>query len=158
MEFDSLEQVDINRNKTAEKVRDFLNKDFIHYLDKAGLHKADLSSPQLDPTGVSSHGGNSAEYKMVQIIDYENKCKAIITAIKNCRENVGRGVRNRTILQDVYLKELENWQVQERLGLSEAAYYAKKQAALCEFADRIEVWAVRFGTHIPDLHIYQKEQ
>lgn len=158
MEFNNLEELDINRTKTAEKVSSFLTKNFIHYLDKAGMHKTDLSSPQLDLTGISSHGGNSAESKMMLILDCENKCMAIIRAINNCRENVNRGVRNKTILNELYIQDLENWQVQDRLRLSETAYYNKKQDALCEFADRIEVWAYRYGTCIPDLHVYKKEE
>lgn len=153
-----LEDIDIDRNKTAENVRDFLDGQFQTYLNRAGLHRTDLSSTQLDPTGVTSHGGNSAERKMMKIFDYEAKCMAIYAAIDNCQENPNLRIFNRSILYDSYILLLENWQIEERLGLSSSRLREKKRAALCEFADRLPVWAFRKKTKLPDLHAYSNQE
>lgn len=152
----NLENVEIDRNLTAANVRYFLSNTFINYLAKAGLHKADLSSPKLDLSGVSAHGKNSAENQMFRIFDYENKCFAINSAINNCWENPNLNIRNKTILHDRYIEELTDWQVQQKVGLSGASYREKKRDALCEFADRIEVEACRYDTRIPNLHSYKR--
>ena len=153
-----LEDIDIDKVETAANASDFLEGAFITYLNRAGLHKTDLSGPQMDLAGAHAHSGNPAEKKMMDIFDYEAKCKAIYKAIDNCRENRNKRIYSRSILIDLYIKELEPWQVKERLGLSDSSYKVRKQSALCEFADRLPVWAYKAHTHLPELRKYSNEE
>lgn len=54
---------------------DFFKFNFKHYLIRAGYHRTDLSSPKLYPTGIMSHGGNSAENKIATIFEAQDKCQ-----------------------------------------------------------------------------------
>lgn len=153
-----LENVNIDKNKTAQNVRDFLDNEFQTYLNRSGLHRYDLSSPQIDPTGVIAHGGNSQESKMMQIFDYQAKCVAIYEAIEDCIENKNMHKWHRTILHNRYIDELEDWQIAQRLSISSSRYREIKSNALCEFADRLPVWAYRYGTQLPDLRVYNNKE
>lgn len=146
-----LTDIDIDRVITARNVRIFLDNRFPTYLARGGLHKADLSSPKLEPTGVSSHGGNSAETAMMKIFDYQAKCKAIYEAIANCSENRNLGVYNRSILFSRYVSDLTDTEVMIKLGMSSSSYGEKKVVALCEFADWLPVIAVRYDTKFKEL-------
>lgn len=146
-----LEDVDIDKNVTTKNVRRFFRVNFITYLNRAGLHSADLSSAQLDPTGISSRGKNSSEEKMMRIFDYQAKCGAIYFAIIDCMENDNLGVFNQKILKYRYIDNIPDSKVQERLGISPASYGEKKASALIEFADRLPVWGRKFDTKFPEL-------
>ncbi|MCT6889091.1 MAG: hypothetical protein M3Z87_05410, partial [Lactobacillus sp.] len=76
--------LDIDQTKTAEKVKYFFKNDFERYILRAGYHRTDLSSPQLDQTGIMSHNGNSAESKMAIIFEAQHKCQAVYHAIDQC--------------------------------------------------------------------------
>jgi len=153
-----LENIDIDKNKTAEKVRAFFDTEFQTYLNRAGMHRTDLSSPQLNPSGVTSHGGNSAESKMMQIFEYQAKCYAVYQAIDNCSENRARNRYNRSILKLRYISELEDWQVADRLQLSLSSCREKKNLALCEFADRLPYWAYQNGVRLPELRVFKNKE
>lgn len=150
-----LENIDIDSIKTANKVRDFLDNDFQTYINRGGLHRTDLSSPQLDPAGGAHSGGNSAEDKMMRIFDYRAKCAAIYKAMMDCTE--GR-YKHRTIMIDCYINELENWQVADKLGVSLRQFNNKKKAALCEFAERLPVQEFNFKTHLRNLIVYSNKE
>ena len=142
---------DIDRLVTARNVRNFLDNKFQTYLARGGLHKADLSSPKLEPTGVSSHGGNSAETAMMKIFDYQAKCAAVYMAIMNCSENRNLGVYNQSILLDRYIKDLTDREVMNKLGISSSSYGEKKVVALCEFANWLPAIAPRYDTKFKEL-------
>lgn len=151
----TFEGTDQNKAETAKKVRKFLEYDFQNYLNRAGMHRTDLSSPQLDPTSVSSHGGNSAENKMFRLYDYQAKCLAVYQTIMDCEENENKGIRSKSILKLRYLDDLSDSQVEARLHLSGSRYRYKKNRALCEFADRLHKWATINDTNLPDLSVYK---
>lgn len=109
-----LENVDFDAARTADNVREFLDNDFQTYVNRGGLHRFDLSSPQLDLAGGGHSGGNPAEDKMQHIFDYQAKTRAVQKAIMDCTE--GR-YQHKTILVDCYLKELANWQVADKIGI-----------------------------------------
>lgn len=146
-----LTDVDIDRLATARNVRIFLDNKFQTYLARGGLHRADLSSLKLEPTGVSSHGGNSAETAMMKIFDYQAKCGAIYTAIINCSENHNLGVYNRSILLNRYINDLTDRDAMNKLGISSSSYGEKKVVALCEFADWLPAIAPRYDTQFCEL-------
>lgn len=142
----------LNEKETAFQVKRFFDEQLYDYLANAGLHRADLKSPQLDQSGVSSHGGNSAEEKMMTIFDYQNKVAAVGSAIKNCTQTERHP--NREILRLTVIEELTETQQVIRLAMSDRTYSRKKKEALCEFASRVQFWAFKCNTSIPELRRY----
>ena len=143
--------IDIDQKKTAQKVRDFFKFNFEHYLIRAGYHRTDLSSPQLDPTGIMSHGGNSAENKMASIFDAQDKCQAVYHAIEQCADSPQQPFR--TILKALYLDKMKDWQVAAKVQYSDSRYNDLKKYALCQFADTIVTWKIIYDVDIPELKV-----
>ncbi len=158
--------LDIDQKATANRVRHFLDFNFEHYLNFAGLNASDLSviddshlsSPKMDASGVSAHGGiNHTEQSFNRIIEAENACKAIYRTIKNCRN--GERTPYQTILVENYLHYRPDITVQAMLGYSSSRYDVLKRRALCEFADRFDVWKFRYGVeYLEDLHVSKKSK
>ncbi|WEV40342.1 ArpU family phage packaging/lysis transcriptional regulator [Lactobacillus sp. ESL0681] len=144
--------LDIDQTKTAKKVRDFFKYTFPNYLVKAGFHRTDLSSPQLDPTGIAVHGGNSAESKMAHIFEMQDRCKAVYQAINYCSDSQKQPFR--TILKALYIDELEDWKVAAKVQYSDSRYGDLKRYALCQFADSLETQKTRYGVDIPELKVF----
>lgn len=153
-----LEDVDIDKKKTASNVRKFFAGEFLTYLSRAGLHSTDLSSANLDPTGIASRGKNSAESNIMKIFDYEAKCGAVYRCAQDCRENENLGIYNRKILIYRYFQNIPDGDVKDRLGISSTAYAEKKLSALIDFADRLPVWAYKFDTKLPELREFKNEE
>jgi ArpU family phage transcriptional regulator len=145
--------LDIDQKETANRVRIFFKYTFPNYLIKAGFHRTDLSSPQLDLTGVASHSGNGVENKMMKILDMQNRCKAIYQAIDHCSDSPSQPFR--TILKALYIDELKDWQVANKVKYSDSRYSDLKRYALCQFADSIETWKIKYDVDIPELNIYK---
>lgn len=157
---------EINQKATANAVRNFLTYDFERFQNFAGLNVADLSviddshlsSPKMDASGVSAHGGiNHTESSFNRIIEAEQACKAIYKTIKNCRN--GSRTPYQTILADSYLRNIEDYKIQNALGYSPSRYDILKRRALCEFADRFEAWKRRYNIeYMRDLHVYENKK
>ena len=143
--------IDIDQKLTAQKVRDFFKYNFEHYLIRAGYHRIDLSSPQLDPTGIMSHSGNSAEAKMATIFEAQDKCQAVYHAIDQCADSSKQPFR--TILKSLYIDELSDWQVAAKVQYSDSRYGDLKRYALCQFADTIDTWKLIYNVKIPELKV-----
>lgn len=146
--------IDIDQYQTAEKVRKFFKYNFPQYLVRAGYHRTDLSSPQLDITGVSAHGGNSAEQKMASIFEAQDKCKAIYQAIDACFDSARQPFR--TILKSLYIDELENWKIADKVQYSDSRYDDLKRYALCNFADTIDTFKLYYDVNFPELKVFKK--
>ncbi|QHJ77600.1 MAG: hypothetical protein [Bacteriophage sp.] len=143
--------LDIDQRATAENVKRFFRNDFEKYILRSGYHRTDLTSPQLDPTGIMGHGGNSAENKMAIIFDAQDKCKAVYHAIDQCFDSTQQPFR--TILKSLYIDELKDWQVAAKVQYSDSRYNELKKYALCQFADTIETWKILYGVDIPQLKV-----
>ena len=100
----------IDQRRTAGRVRNFFEHDFERYLGYAGLNPVDLSviddshlsSPRMDASGVSAHGGiNHQEDSALRIMEAEKACHAVGKAIDNCRDSARTPYR--TILREHYL-------------------------------------------------------
>lgn len=158
--------LDIDQKATANRVRHFLSFNFEHYLSFAGLNASDLSvvdnshlsSPKMDVSGVSAHGGiNHTEQSFNRIIEAEKACKAIYRTIKNCRN--GERTPYQTILSENYLHYIPDITIQAMLGYSSSRYDVLKRHALCEFADRFDGWKLRYGIeYLEDLHVPKKSK
>lgn len=160
------DNLEVDAKATANNVKNFLTFKFEHFQNYAGLNVSDLSvvddshlsSPKMDASGVSSHGGiNHTESSFNRIMEAEQACKAIYKTIKNCR-NGGRTPYQK-ILSEAYLQNMEDYKIQQELGYEDSQYYIKKRQALCEFADRFEKWKDWYSIpYFKDLHIYRKNK
>ena len=139
--------LDIDQTKTAEKVKYFFKNDFERYILRAGYHRTDLSSPQLDQTGIMSHNGNSAENKMAIIFEAQHKCQAVYHAIDQCFDSTQQP------LKGLYIDELKDWQVAAKVQYSDSRYNDLKKYALCQFADTIVTWKIIYDVDIPELKV-----
>lgn len=144
----------IDTDKTCYNVKKFFQNDFQRYLNLAGKHRTDLSSPQLDPTGVSAHGVNHQEEKLVGNFMWQTKVTAVSLAIKNCTDTPKQPYK--TILQDAYLKELPVWQITEKIGYGKTRFSQLKVKAQVEFAERLIFWKNQLEIEVPDLIVYEK--
>ena len=152
----------IDQRKTAGRVRNFFEHDFERYLGYAGLNPVDLSviddshlsSPKMDASGVSAHGGiNHQEDSTLRIIEAEKACHAVGKAIDNCRDSAR--IPYRTILREHYLRGLDDQKVMVLLGYEHSWYDSLKRRAECEFADRWDKWKHQYGVdYLRDLHVY----
>lgn len=155
----------IDQRATASRVRKFLKHDFERYLAYAGLNPTDLSviddthlsSPKMDASGVSAHGGvNHQEESNLRIMKAEKACHAVVRAIGNCRD--GSRTPYRTILRECYLKGLDDQKVMVLLGYEHSWFDQLKRRAECEFADRWDRWKLYYDVdYLRDLHVYLSE-
>lgn len=145
----------LNNIETVQKVKDFFDNDFDHYLNLAGEHRADISSPTMDITGIATHGINHQDESMAINIDAANCVLAVDHTISSC-SNSGEKPYG-TILYLFYVKNMNNYLIAERLGYQMTRYYELKNRALMEFAERMELWRKRDHSSIKSLLVYDNE-
>ena len=135
----------IDQRRTASNVQNFFRNYFDRWLSIAGLDPVNLSviddshlsSPKMDASGVSAHGGiNHQEDSTLQIMLAERACIAVVKSINHCRETPNK--RYRTIMQECYLKGLDDGAVMGLLGFEHSWFEILKRRAECDFAD---LWA-----------------
>lgn len=144
----------LNKLDTAQRVKDFFENDFDHYLNLAGAHRTDISSPTMDITGISAHGINHQDASMAINIDAANCVLAVDHTISSCSNSGERPYG--TILYYSYIKNLSNYVIAERLGYQMSRYYELKNRALVEFAERMELWRKRDNTSINTLCVFEE--
>lgn len=152
----------IDQRKTATRVRNFFKYDFERYLGYAGLDPVSLSaiddthlsSPKMDASGVSSHGGiNHQEDSILRIMEAKRACYAVVRAINRCRDSSRTPYR--TILKERYLKGLDDQKVMVLLGYEHSWFDKLKRRAECEFADRWDEGKLYYNVgYLKDLHFY----
>lgn len=142
----------LNKLETAQEVKAFFEKDFDHYLNLAGAHRTDISSPTMDITGIATHGLNSQDERMAVNIDAANCVTAVDHTISSC-SNSGEKPYG-TILYYSYIKNVSNYEIAKRLGYQMSRYYELKNQALVEFAERIELWRKRDHTSLKSLLVF----
>ena len=152
-----LKNTKIDITKTAQNVKDFFEHDFDHYLNLSGKHRSDLSSPQMDITGITAHNGvNHQDESMAVNIDADNCVLAVDHTISSCSNSGDKPYG--TILYLSYIKNISNYAIAQRLGYQTTRYYELKNRALVEFAERMELYRKRDHTSIEDLRIFEDEQ
>lgn len=142
----------LNKLETAQAVKAFFEKDFDHYLNLAGAHRTDISSPTMDITGIATHGLNSQDERMAVNIDAANCVTAVDHTISSC-SNSGEKPYG-TILYYSYIKNISNYVIAERLGYQMTRYYELKNRALVEFAERMELWRKRDHSSLKSLLVF----
>lgn len=145
----------LNKSDTAQKVKAFFENDFDHYLNLAGAHRTDISSPTMDITGIATHGVNNQDERMAINIDAANCVTAVDHTISSC-SNSGEKPYG-TILYYSYIKNYSNYVIAKRLGYQMSRYYELKNRALIEFAERMELWRKRDHTSLSSLLAYDND-
>lgn len=134
-------------------VRQFLRKDFWHYINLGGINYNQLSSPQLTFTPNTHSYTNGTEKHLIDDMSEAERstyiATTIIIAFKDCTDIEGR--RHKSILEDYYIKDLTNQAVAIRVNLTESQYKKAKRNALIEFTERFNFW--RLKRDCPELPI-----
>ncbi len=131
--------------ETARKAKQFLNHNFQHYLNLCGMHRNQLSSPQLSPAPGSTYQ-NGVEKSVIaeaqDDIDIAEPARRAVSAIyrsmDNCTDTMLKPYRR--ILLGTFIEGKTIPQLSLETHLSEKSISTKKNDALCEFADRLEFW------------------
>lgn len=148
--------LEVDCQKTAERVDRYLKHDFERYLRLSGKHRTDISSPSLSGMPGGSYG-NGPENKVIEGIYAGQVVAAIAATIENCSCCDERRPYKR-ILIDYYIKGLQNFKIAQEIGYSERQFDYKKKMAQCEFADRFEYWKIVYQVQDqPCLQIMQRD-
>ena len=80
----------------------------------------------------------------------------VLVAIKDCTDFEYHG-KHRTILENYYIQNLNNYQTQVKVGMNDSEYKTAKKNALKEFISRYDYWRdARDCPELPPLFYPQK--
>ncbi|WP_025006056.1 hypothetical protein [Lactobacillus gallinarum] len=116
----------------------FFNKYFDRILSISGLLPMDLM-----PENISNIKPSNAENYPQRIIQAETIAYCIALAINDCKNEPKKPYK--TILIDVYLKELSNIDTMQKVGYEHSRYNVLKRQAINEFAGRFNIYAIKVG-------------
>lgn len=129
----------IDYNATAANVRRFLSKGINRYLYQAGMHRNQLKSPTMSLTGGSHGGGNHTEDQIIKGMEATRMCHCIKDTLENCEPLTYQ------IIVAVYIEDIKDWQMADKLCYSPSQYQNIKRSCMCEFAERFEGFEKRYG-------------
>lgn len=141
--------LDIDKQATASRVRQFLTKKLDDYLALAGEQRENLKSPSITGMPKAQPIGNATEDHYLDVIIAEATIDCVKRAIANCT------LFSREIITLRYLDCLADWKVANRLGYSSTQYKSLKRKALCEFAGRYRYQAMSAGIDDGQLNVYK---
>ena len=144
--------LDIDPQKTAKRVADFLDKKLDHYLALSGKRRFDLQSPSMDGMPKPASHGNSSEDRMLNIWLAENVVECVGLAMRNMTRD------SQQVMTKRYSDSMTVYNIASELNYSASTYTRGREKALCEFADRFEYQVVRHGieNEVRDLHVYER--
>lgn len=116
----------------------FFNKYFDRILSISGLLPLDLM-----PENLNNIKPSNAENYPQRIIDAETVAYCIALAISECKDEPRKPYK--TILIDVYLKEMSNIETMKKIGYEHSRYSVLKRQAVNEFAGRFNIHAIKSG-------------
>ncbi len=116
----------------------FFNKYFDRILSISGLLPMDLM-----PENISNIKPSNAENYPQRIIQAETIAYCIALAINDCKNEPRKPYK--TILIDVYLKELSNIDTMQEVGYEHSRYNVLKRQAMNEFVGRFNIYAIKSG-------------
>ena len=116
----------------------FFNKYFDRILSIGGRLPMDLI-----PENLSNIKPSNDERFTPDIIQAETIAYCIALAINECKNEPRKPYR--TILIDVYLKELSNIDTMQKVGYEHSRYSVLKKQAQNEFAGRFNIYAIKSG-------------
>lgn len=146
--------LEIDSQKTAKNVANFLDKQLDHYLALSGKQRFDLKSPGMDGMPKAPTKGNASENRMLNIWLAEEAVDCVGCAMRNMTQE------SQEILLGRYADQEMTYNIAKELNISAATYTRKQEQALCEFADRFEYQVIKHGIHteVEDLHVYRNEK
>ncbi|MDB6254108.1 hypothetical protein ODV13_04700 [Lactobacillus amylovorus] len=118
----------------------FFNKYFDRILSIGGRLPMDLIPENLSNIKPSNDERFTPDIIQAEIIAY---CVAL--AINDCKNEPRKPYK--TILIDVYLKELSNIDTMQEVGYEHSRYNVLKRQAMNEFAGRFNVYAIKAGVN-----------
>ena len=116
----------------------FFNKYFDRILSIGGRLPMDLI-----PENLSNIKPSNDERFTPDIIQAETIAYCIALAINECKDEPRKPYK--TILIDVYLKEISNIETMKEVGYEHSRYAVLKRQAVNEFAGRFNVYAIKSG-------------
>lgn len=125
-------------NKAVIDAKAFLKKNLYYLINISGHFLTDLMPANIDNFHLRDKGNYSDDIKQAENVLY---CVAL--AIRDCKEEPRKPYR--TILTDLYLKDMLNLEVQQEIGYSRSRYNAFKRQALQDFTQRFNYYAVQEG-------------
>ena len=118
--------------QTAKNVNEFF-KNFKRISRMAGEDPSALKSPVISDMPVNRSGENHNEDKLVDHANATDLAPKIMNDIKFALNHISQ--RSKIIILGVYVDELSQTSMAERLLCSESSYKIYKKVALNEFAD-----------------------
>lgn len=118
----------------------FFNKYFDRILSIGGRSPMDLI-----PENLSNIKPSNDERFTPDIIQAETIAYCVALAINDCKNEPRKPYK--TILIDVYLKELSNIDTMQEVGYEHSRYNVLKRQAMNEFAGRFNVYAIKAGVN-----------
>ena len=118
----------------------FFNKYFDRILSIGGRLPMDLI-----PENLSNIKPSNDERFTPDIIQAETIAYCVALAINDCKNEPRKPYK--TILIDVYLKELSNTDTMQEVGYEHSRYNVLKRQAMNEFAGRFNVYAIKAGVN-----------
>ena len=118
----------------------FFNKYFDRILSIGGRLPMDLI-----PENLSNIKPSNDERFTPDIIQAETIAYCVALAINDCKNEPRKPYK--TILIDVYLKELSNIDTMQEVGYEHSRYNVLKRQAMNEFAGRVNVYAIKAGVN-----------
>lgn len=118
----------------------FFNKYFDRILSIGGRLPMDLI-----PENLSNIKPSNDERFTSDIIQAETIAYCVALAINDCKNEPRKPYK--TILIDVYLKELSNIDTMQEVGYEHSRYNVLKRQAMNEFAGRFNVYAIKAGVN-----------
>lgn len=120
--------------QTAKNVSEFF-KNFKRISRMAGEDPSALKSPVISDMPVSHNGGNHNEDKLVDHANATDLAPKIMNDVRFALNHISQ--RSKIIILGVYVDELSQASMAERLLCSESSYKIYKKVALNEFADSL---------------------
>nr|WP_272501109.1 ArpU family phage packaging/lysis transcriptional regulator [Lactobacillus paragasseri] len=141
---------ELDCNKTCDKVDEFLTYDLEKLILMAGRNLTDLRSPSLSLAPGHSSEANHAEASIIRGLNAEAEIRAIHHTIYHLPE------MSKIIMRDLYIYQMENWQIAEAIQYSHTQYNVFKRRAQLFFADSFDHWQRYMSCEpIIDLHQYK---
>lgn len=143
--------LEIDPQKTANKVAEFLDKKLDHYLALSGKRRFDLKSPSMDGMPKPPSHRNSSEDRMLNIWLAEKVVECVGLAMRNMTKE------SQQVMMKRYSDNMTVYNIATELNYSASTYTRRREKALCEFADRFEYQVVCHGieNEVQDLHVYE---
>ena len=123
-------------DKAVIDAKTFLKTNLYYLINISGHFPTDLMPANIDKFRLRDKDIYSSNIKQAENVLY---CVAL--AIRDCKDEPRKPYR--TILIDLYLKDMLNLEVQQEVGYSRSRYNAFKRQALQDFTQRFNYYAVQ---------------